>query len=210
MKQSFFNYDLHPNLTINDFYVGSSNVDAFNLLIKQENNNEKLILIGPEKSGKTHLSNIWKNKNNAFKYNGNFKFLIERKSNILIDDLFKNLNEEELFHLINHCHFNNLKILITSSDYINFYNFKLVDLSSRLKTFYKIKITLPDDELLINLMIKLFHDRQIIVKNPDIFNYIIKRIGRSYDKVYTLIDKVDKLLLQKNKQLTIPIIKELI
>ena len=85
-----------------------------------------------------------------------------------------------------------------------------MDLSSRLKTFYKIKITLPDDELLINLMIKLFHDRQIIVKNPDIFNYIIKRIGRSYDKVYTLIDKVDKLLLQKNKQLTIPIIKELI
>ena len=59
-------------------------------------------------------------------------------------------------------------------------------------------------------MIKLFHDRQIIVKNPEIFNYIIKRVHRSYEKVFNLIEKIDNLLMKKNKQLTIPIIKELI
>ena len=59
-------------------------------------------------------------------------------------------------------------------------------------------------------MIKLFHDKQIIVKNLEIFNYIIKRVGRSYENIFTLIDQIDKLLLQKNKQLTIPLIKELI
>ena len=84
------------------------------------------------------------------------------------------------------------------------------DLSSRLKVFSNIKIELPDDELLINLMIKLFYDKQIIVKNPEIFNYIVKRVHRSYENVFNLIDRIDKLLLQKNKQLTIPIINELI
>ena len=67
-----------------------------------------------------------------------------------------NINEENIFHIINHCHFHNLKILITSSQFnLSNYQFKLNDLSSRLKTFINIKINLPDDELLINLMIKL-------------------------------------------------------
>jgi len=210
MKQFFFNYHLYPNFSINDFFVGNSNLEAFNILITDNSINDKTILMGPEKSGKTHLSIIWQEKHNALKYNQNFKQIIEKKQNILIDDLFYNMNEEEIFHIINHCHFHNLKILITSSQLIGNYHFKLQDLSSRLKTFFSININLPDDELLINLMIKLFHDKQIIVKNPKLFNYIIKRVGRSYEKVFNLIDKIDKLLLQKNKQLTIPIIKELI
>ena len=104
MKQSFFNYHLYPNLTIDDFYVGNANLHAFNLLIKEDKNNDKLILIGPDKSGKSHLSTIWQDKNKALKYDANFNFLIENERNILIDDLFKNLNEEEIFHLLNHCH----------------------------------------------------------------------------------------------------------
>ena len=210
MKQSFFNYQLYPNFSINDFFVGNANLEAFNILIKHNSINDKTILIGPQKSGKTHLSIIWQEKYNALKYNQNLNQIIANKKNILIDDLFHKINEEEIFHIINHCHFHNLKILITASKLIDNYHFKLHDLSSRLKTFFHIKINLPDDELLINLMIKLFHDKQIIVKNPELFNYIIKRVGRSYVKVFNLINKIDKLLLQKNKQLTIPIIKELI
>ena len=59
-------------------------------------------------------------------------------------------------------------------------------------------------------MIKLFNDKQIIIKNPEIFNYIIKRVDRSYERVFILIDKIDKFLFEKNKQLTIPLIKKLI
>ena len=100
--------------------------------------------------------------------------------------------------------------MITSNIFINDYNFRLNDLLSRLRSFINITLDLPDDELLTNLMIKLFHDKQIIVKNPEIFNYIIKRANRSYADIFSLINKIDKLLLKKNKQLTIPLIKELI
>ena len=72
------------------------------------------------------------------------------------------------------------------------------------------KIDLPDDELLMNLMLKLFKDKQIIIKNPEIFNYILRRVQRSYEKIFLLIEKIDRLSLEQKRQLTIPLIKELI
>ncbi|MFL2509713.1 MAG: HdaA/DnaA family protein [Alphaproteobacteria bacterium] len=210
MEQSFFKYELRPNFSINNYFVGKSNIEAFNLLINSKNINN-LFLIGPSKSGKTHLAFIWQNKFNAIIYdNTNFKKILENKFNVIIDNIFNNINEEEIFHIINHCSSVNCKILVTSNMKLNEYAFHLNDLSSRLKTFININIDLPDDELLVNLMTKLFHDKQIIIKNPEIFHYIIKRVHRSYDKIFHLIDKIDNLLMKKNKQLTIPIIKELI
>ena len=210
MEQKYFDYSLKPKLAIDDFFVSSSNIKTYNLLLKKNKKYKNFLLIGPPKSGKTHLGLIWKNHFNALKYEDNMQDILDHKKNIFIDNLFISIHEEEVFHIINHCNINNLNLLITSHKPLNNYKFNLKDLSSRLKTFIPIKINLPDDELLINLMIKLFHDKQIIIKNPEIFYYIIKRVNRSYDKVFTLIDQIDKLLLQKNKQLTIPIIKELI
>ena len=209
MEQSFFNYNLRPNFSLNDFFVGSANIEAYNLLINTKKINN-LLLIGPPKSGKTHLSFIWQKKFNGIIYNNNINQILENKFDIIIDNIFKNINEEEIFHIINHCSSVNCRILITSNIELNEYTFKLKDLSSRLKTFINVNINLPDDELLVNLMTKLFHDKQIIVKNPEIFHYIIKRVDRSYEKIFYLIDKIDNLLMKKNKQLTIPIIKELI
>ena len=209
MEQSFFNYNLRPNFSINDYFVGKSNIEAYNLLINNKNI-DHLFLVGPSKSGKTHLAFIWQKKFNAIIYDNNIKQILENTSNVIVDNIFDNINEEEIFHIINHCSSVNSKILVTSNIKLNEYTFQLKDLSSRLKTFININIDLPNDELLINLMTKLFHDKQIIVKNPEIFHYIIKRVHRSYDKIFHLIDKIDNLLMKKNKQLTIPIIKELI
>ncbi len=208
MEQSFFNYNLRPNFSLNDFFVGSANIEAYNLLINKQINN--VLLVGPPKSGKTHLSFIWQKKFNGIIYNNNINQILENKSDIIIDNIFNNINEEEIFHIINHCSSVKCRILVTSNIRLNEFTFQLKDLSSRLKTFMNVNINLPDDELLVNLMTKLFHDKQIIVKNPEIFHYIIKRVDRSYEKIFHLIDKIDNLLMKKNKQLTIPIIKELI
>jgi len=209
MEQSFFNYNLRPNFSLNDFFVGSANIEAYNLLINNKKINN-VLLVGPPKSGKTHLSFIWQKKFNGIIYNNNINQILENKHDVVIDNIFHNINEEEIFHIINHCSAINCKILVTSNIGLNEYTFQLNDLSSRLKTFINVNINLPDDELLVNLMTKLFHDKQIIVKNPEIFHYIIKRVDRSYEKIFHLIDKIDNLLMKKNKQLTIPIIKELI
>lgn len=209
MEQKYFNYNLKAHLSIDDYFIGDSNKNSYDHLINN-NFSKNFFLNGPNKSGKSHLGLIWKKKFHAMSYNNNLNQILDNKLNVLVDNFFINTNEEDIFHIINHCNLNNLNILIISKVALFDYVFKLEDLSSRLKTFINIKINLPDDQLLMNLMIKLFNDKQIIIKNPEIFNYIIKRVDRSYEKVFILINKIDKLLFEKNKQLTIPLIKELI
>ena len=210
MEQSYFNYNLKPGLAIDDFFVSTSNKKAYNFILNKKIDNQKILLIGPNKSGKTHLGKIWQKNNNAISYKNNFEIILNHKKNIFIDDLLNNINEEQIFHLINHCSINKLTILITSNKEMFEHNFLLKDLVSRLKTFHSLRIDLPDDDLIINLMIKLLHDKQIIIKNEEIFHYILKRIERSYEEIFLLIENIDKLSLEKKRELTIPLIKKLL
>ena len=210
MEQSYFNYNLKPGLAIDDFFVSTSNKKAYNFILNKKIDNQKILLIGPNKSGKTHLGKIWQKNNNAISYENNFEIILNYKKNIFIDDFLKNINEEQIFHLINHCSINKLTILLTSKKEVFEHNFLLKDLVSRLKTFNLLRIDLPDDDLIINLIIKLLHDKQIIIKNEEIFHYILKRIERSYEEIFLLIEKIDKLSLEKKRELTIPLIKKLL
>ena len=210
MEQSYFNYNLKPGLAIDDFFVSTSNKKAYNFILNKKIDNQKILLIGPNKSGKTHLGKIWQKNNNAVSYENNFEIILNYKKNIFIDDFLKNINEEKIFHLINHCSINKLTILLTSNKEVFEHNFLLKDLISRLKTFNLLRINLPDDDLIINLIIKLLHDKQIIIKNKEIFHYILKRIERSYEEIFLLIENIDKLSLEKKRELTIPLIKKLL
>lgn len=210
MEQSYFNYNLKPGLAIDDFFVSTSNKKAYNFILNKNIDNKKILLIGPSKSGKTHLGKIWQKNNNAVSYENNFEIILNYKKNIFIDDFLKNINEEKIFHLINHCSINKLTILLTSKKEVFEHNFLLKDLVSRLKTFNLLRIDLPDDDLIINLIIKLLHDKQIIIKNEEIFHYILKRIERSYEEIFLLIENIDKLSLEKKRELTIPLIKKLL
>ena len=210
MEQSYFNYNLKPRLAIDDFFVSTSNKKAYSFILNNKIDNKKILLIGPNKSGKTHLGKIWQKNNNAVSYENNFEIILNYKKNIFIDDFLKNINEEKIFHLINHCSINKLTILLTSNKELFEHNFLLKDLVSRLKTFNLLRINLPDDDLIINLIIKLLHDKQIIIKNKEIFHYILKRIERSYEDTFLLIENIDKLSLEKKRELTIPLIKKLL
>ena len=210
MEQSYFNYNLKPGLAIDDFFVSTSNKKAYSFILNKKIDNKKILLIGPNKSGKTHLGKIWQKNNNAVSYENNFEIILNYKKNIFIDDFLKNINEEKIFHLINHCSINKLTILLTSNKEVFEHNFLLKDLVSRLKTFNLLRIDLPDDDLIINLIIKLLHDKQIIIKNEEIFHYILKRIERSYEEIFLLIENIDKLSLEKKRELTIPLIKKLL
>jgi len=210
MEQTFFNYNLEGRFSINDFYVSSSNQEAYEYIINDKVLNNNIFLYGPAKSGKTHLGLIWKNKFKAIMYNYNVEEILNQKRNIIIDNFLNNINEENIFHILNHCKSFNLKILITSNINLSEYKFKFNDLLSRLKTFYLLKINMPDDDLIINLLIKLLHDKQIIINNPEIFQFILKRIQRSFNDIFLLVENIDKLSLEKKRELTIPLIKELL
>ena len=208
-NQKIFKYQFFEKKNYENYFVNQTNKKAYNLTI-HENFNQNILLFGPKKSGKSSLLHLWKEKNNAILFNNNFLKLIEIKRNVAIDDFLTISHEEDLFHLINHCKLNYLKMYFTSSIDINNFNFKFKDLYSRLREFYYLEIKSPDDEMCKMLMVKLFSDKQIIIKNKEIFDFIFNRVNRTYLDIYLLVDKLDKLTLEKKRQLTIPLIKEII
>jgi len=207
--QQYFNYKFSKLKDDENFFVNSTNQNAYNL-ISDINFKQNIFLYGPRKSGKTQLINIWKEKNDALIYKDNLIEIVNSTKNVAIDDVLEFKSEEEMFHIINHCKSFNLKIFSTSSLELNTYNHNLNDFYSRLKSFYYIDIKQPDDEMCKIIMTKLFYEKQIIVKNNEIFNFIFNRINRTYSDIYSVIDKLDVLSLEKKKQLTIPLIKEIL
>ena len=208
IKQKSFNYKFNDkNDNELNFFVNKTNFYAFNALI---NNDTKLsFLYGPKKSGKSYLSKIWLKKNNAIKYNNNYEVFLNLHNNILIDNLIF-YNQEKIFHIVNNCILNNSKVLITSDKKINEINFEFNDLSSRLKTFSNLEINQPNDEMLLAILTKLLVERQFIIKSNEIFEYIIRRVDRTYQGVNDIVKKLDILSLEKKRQLTIPLIKEIL
>ena len=85
--------------------------------------------------------------------------------------------------------------------------FSLVDLKSRTKNFLLQKIEKPDDELMFALILKNLSDRQITL-NKKLIDFIIKRIDRSYGKIFEFIYKIDKISLKKKKSIDFKIINE--
>ena len=208
-QQDHFNYNLKEKKDSSNFFVNYTNQEPYDIII---NNNivKNIFLNAPNKSGKSHLINIWIKNNNAILYEKNLNEILDNKKNIAIDNIFYNINEENIFHIINHCKNENLKVFVTSNLSIDEHNFKIIDLKSRLKAFYYVSILNPDDEMVKIILTKLLYEKQFIIKNPEIFEFLVKRIERSYQSIYNLVDKLDKFSLQKKRQLTIPLIKEII
>ena len=207
IKQKSFNYKFNSNDDEFDFFVNQTNFYAFNALINNEN--KYSFLYGPKKSGKSYLSKIWLKKNNAIQYHNNYELLLDQKNNVLIDNLIF-YDQEKIFYVVNNCILNNSKVLITSDNKINEINFEFKDLSSRLKTFSNLEINQPNDEMLLVILTKLLVDRQFIIKSNEIFEYIIRRVDRTYQGINDIVKKLDILSLEKKRQLTIPLIKEIL
>ena len=208
ISQKYFNYHFHENKDPDNFFVNRTNQQVFDIFVNN-NFDHNIFLYAPKKSGKSHLLNIWREKNNALIYSKNFSEIIKSKKNIAIDDVF-NSSEEEIFHIINHCKSYNLKVCVTSSIELNNFFFKFEDLESRLKAFYYLTINIPDEEMCKMFMTKLFLEKQIIIKNKEIFDFIFKRVDRTYNDIFLFVQKIDQLSLEKKRQLTIPLIKEIL
>ena len=57
------------------------------------------------------------------------------------------------------------------------------------------------------LILKNLSDRQITL-DKKLIDFIIKRVERSYGKIFELIYKIDKISLKKKKSIDLKIIKE--
>ena len=208
-----FNYE--QNFKNEDFYVSKSNEHILNLLLKWPKWVKNFINISGENfSGKTHLVNIFLKKFEGIKFEANqlnneCLKKIEIYQNIIIENLSENINEKLLYTFLNAVEQENKYLVVTSTKPIVNFNFNLKDLKSRSKNFLLQNIEKPDDELIFALIVKNLSDRQISL-NKKLIEYIVKRIDRSYSKIFDFIYKIDEISLKKKKSINIKIIKEVL
>jgi chromosomal replication initiation ATPase DnaA len=215
LNQLIIKFDYEQNFKDDDFYVSSSNKHIFTLLNQWPRWEKNFLNINGEKfSGKTHLINIFIKKFKGIKFDANLlsdKDLktIKIHENIILENLDKNINEKLIYSLLNIIDLDNKFIIITSEKPLVEIDFKLDDLRSRTKNFLLQKIEKPDDELMFALILKNLSDRQISI-DKKLIDFIIKRIDRSYGKIFDFIYKVDELSLKKKKPIDFKIIKEVL
>ena len=208
-----FNYE--HNFKDEDFYASKSNIHILNLLNNWPKWEKNFLNISGEKlSGKTHLVNIFLKKFKGFKVeaqdftNDTFK-KIKIYENIILENLDGSFNEKLFFALLNIIDQDNKYLIVTSIKPIVNFKFKLIDLRSRLNNFLLFNIEKPDDELIFALIIKNLSDRQISLEKKFI-DFIIKRIDRSYSKIFDFIYKIDQISLKKKKSIDLKMIKEVL
>ena len=215
LNQLIIKFDHEKNFKDEDFYVSNSNRHVFSLLEKWPKWEKNFVNINGEKfSGKTHLINIFIKKFKGIKFDANFITdqdlkKIKIHENIILENLNKNINEKLFYTLLNIIDLDNKFIIVTSEKPIVEINFSLTDLKSRTKNFILYKIERPDDELMFALILKNLSDRQISL-DKKLIDFIIKRIDRSYGKIFDFIYKVDELSLKKKKPIDFKIIKEIL
>ena len=215
LNQLILNFDYDQNFKDQDFYVSKSNQHPFQLLNswpKWEKN--FLNLCGEKFSGKTHLINIFLKKFKGFKIESSSitnETLKEIKiyENIVIENLNEKIDENLLYTFLNIIDQDNKYLIISSLKPIVNFSFKLNDLISRSKNFLLLNIEKPDDDLMFALILKNLSDRQISI-DKKLINFIIKRIERSYGKIFDFIYKLDEISLKKKKSIDFKIIKEVL
>ena len=213
LSQTIIKFDYEQNFKDQDFFISNSNKHIFNLLDvwpKWEKN--FLNIIGEKFSGKTHIINIFMEKFKGIKISSKkldneFLKKIKIYQNIVLEDLDEVVDENLLYTFLNIIDQDNKYLIITTKKPITNIEFKLKDLKSRSSNFLLLNIEKPDDELIFALILKNLSDRQISIEKK-LIDYVIKRIDRSYSKIFDFIYKIDEISLKKKKSIDLKIIKE--
>jgi Bacterial dnaA protein len=144
------------------------------------------LLTGPRKSGRSLLGQIF----------------VRKTSGRLFDNA-ESHDEEAIFHAWNEAQERRRPLLIVADEPPPAWEIKLPDLRSRISATPHIRIEPPDDALLGALIVKLLQDRGIATP-PDLGEYLVPRIERSYVAVQQIVDLLDRAMLSTSRRMTVP------
>ena len=216
MSQLVFEFPFKTKYYEQDYYVSSNNFSAYRLIESWPNWPGKwLNIYGPNGCGKTHLSNILKKKIQLAKIfdaqtiDNETLLKFEKLNCLIIDNYDQNIDEKLFYSILNHSKQLDSYVVVNSLTPMQDMKLKLEDLSSRSKEFLSLGIDLPTDDLLRVIISKSFSDKQIEI-SPNVSEYIIKNIERSYEKVFKFMKEIDDLSLSSGKSININLIKKVL
>jgi chromosomal replication initiation ATPase DnaA len=147
------------------------------------------LLTGPRKSGRSLLGRI-----------------VARKTGGRLFDDAEMHDEEALFHAWNEAQEKRRPLLLIADSPPPAWDIRLPDLRSRLAATPQVGIGEPDDRLLADLITKLLADRGVITP-PEVAEFMVPRIERSYVAVQQVVDVIDRAMFSKHR-MTVPMAKK--
>lgn len=193
-----------------DFFASPSNAAA--LATAEDPHTCRLLLIGPQGAGKTHLAHIFARLHGAE--------LIARatlparlptlspRAAVVIDGADDAGDETALFHLLNLLAPAG-RLLLTAETPPRDWGLTLPDLFSRLQALPTLRLDPPDDALLSAVLVKLFADRQITVP-PNLIPYLVSRMERSFAAARSLVAALDAQALAAGRKVNRTLAAELL
>lgn len=209
-------FDL-PNaelMTREHFFVAPSNALALQTVERwQDWPGRKLLLVGPEGAGKTHLAHIWAGMAEAMilpadRLTGTDIASLSGRAVVVEDADRVAAAEAQLFHLHNLATSTGA-LLLTARTPPRDWGLTLPDLKSRMQATPLAQLDGPDDALLSAVLIKLFADRQVVVP-ANLIPYLVNRMPRSIGAARALVAALDARALAAGRPITRALAGELL
>ena len=203
--QLTFDLPVRTALGRDDFYVSPANGLAVAALDTPENwPDRRMLLVGPEGSGKSHLAQIW-----AATQHGTVRAAATLcdpppppGSAVAIEDCDRIAGdrraETALFHMHNMILAEGGKLLLTARTPPQHWELTLPDLASRMQSATTARLLSPDDALLGAVLVKLFADRQI-APSAALIPWLVSRMDRSFAAARDLVRTLDAQALAQGR-----------
>lgn len=207
IRQLAFDLPSAEAMTREDFFVAPSNALALQTVEGWQTwPGRKLLLVGPEGAGKTHLARIWATLAKATILPAatlagtDISSLAGRAVVVEDADRISAGAEAQLFHLHNLAT-SGAALLLTARTPPRDWGLTLPDLVSRMQATQIARLEAPDDALLSAVLVKLFADRQVAVPS-NLISYLITRMPRSIGAARTLVADLDARALAAGRPIT--------
>lgn len=206
IRQLAFDLPLTAAMTRESFYPAPSNAVALETVERwQDWPDRKLLLLGPEGSGKTHLAQVWAGMADAVILSAlnlartDVADLAGRA--VVVEDAdLTGPAEAQLFHLHNLVTSGGA-LLLTARTPPRDWGLALPDLISRMQATPIAHLDAPDDAFLSTVLVKLFADRQVAVP-ANLIPYLVTRMPRSVGAAGTLVAALDARSLALGRPIT--------
>jgi len=196
----------NPSHAEADFIVGEGNELAYaHILAFPDWPGPLTLLLGPAKSGKSHLARIW-----AARAGASVAALDEIEAlsasggtaPLVVEDVDRlGYDENALFHLLNQSMRDRRPLLMTARGGVAAWPFRTDDLKSRARLAAAFTLETSDDIQLSQMFVKLFSDRQVAV-DPKVIGYLVARMERSPEEAVILAGMLDEMALARGTAIT--------